>query len=460
LPWSRWHWTIVAGLGITWILDGLEVTIVGTIGPRLQESAGLGLSTQQVGLSATAYLVGAVAGALGFGYATDRFGRKRMFLATLGVYVAATVLTAFSWDFASFAAFRVLTGIGIGGEYAAINSAIDELIPSRRRGWVDIGINGTWWLGTMLGSAASLALLDPRFFDPHIGWRLAFGCGAVLAVVVLFLRASLPESPRWLVMHGRADEAERVVAAIERSVAGACPGGLPAPSGSIVLVTNRRPGDLAAVARTMLQRYPARTAVALTLMITQAFLYNAIFFTEALVLTTFYGVPSRSVGLYIFPFAFGNLLGPLVLGHLFDRVGRRPMIAVTYIGSGLLLAVTGWLFARGALDANTITLAWSVVFFFASAGASAAYLNVSEVFPLEIRAMAIAVVYAVGTLAGGALAPALFGALIATKSAHAVFGGYVLGAAMMIAGGAIALKFNVEAARRMLEDVAPPLGAG
>jgi MFS family permease len=459
LPWSKWHWTVVIGLGITWILDGLEVTIVGAIGPRLTETAGLGLSAQQVGIAASTYLVGAVVGALAFGYATDRFGRKRMFLVTLGGYVVATLLTATSWNFLSFAVFRLLTGIGIGGEYAAINSTIDELIPSARRGWVDLAINGTWWFGTMLGSAASLVLLDPRLFDPHLGWRLAFGCGALLAVVILFLRASLPESPRWLAVHGRHDEANEIVTAIERTVSAQTGAPLPPSRGSIQFARRVRGGDLAAVAHGMLQRYPKRTVLALALMVTQAFLYNAIFFTQALVLATFFHVPSQSVGLFIFPFAIGNLLGPLLLGHFFDVIGRRAMIALTYIGSGLLLALTGWLFVRGVFDATTITLAWSIVFFFASAGASAAYLTVSEIFPLEIRAMAIAIVYAAGTLVGGVLAPTLFGFLISTKSPQAVFGGYLLGAGMMVAGGLVELVIGVEASRRMLEDVAAPLSA-
>jgi MFS family permease len=459
LPWSRWHWTVVIGLGITWILDGLEVTIVGAVGPRLEEPAGLSLGAQQVGFAASTYLLGAVVGALGFGYATDRWGRKRMFLVTLGAYVVATLLTACSWNFASFSVFRLLTGIGIGGEYAAINSTIDELIPSLRRGWADLAINGTWWFGTLLGSAASIVLLDPRLVDPHFGWRLAFGIGATLAVVILVLRRSLPESPRWLALHGREAEAEAVVTEIERRVEREYGRPLPEVRASIALIRRVRGGDLGAVARTLFVRYPRRTAVSLALMITQAFLYNAIFFTEALVLSTFFSVPSQNIGYYIFPFAIGNLLGPLVLGHFFDTLGRRRMIALTYVGSGVLLAVSAWLFANGVFNATTITLAWSVIFFFASAGASAAYLTVSETFPLEIRAMAIAVVYAVGTLAGGVLAPALFGALVASKSVAAVAAGYLLGAAMMIGGGIVEWFWGIEAARRMLEEVAAPLSA-
>jgi MFS family permease len=459
LPWSRWHWTVVIGLGITWILDGLEVTLVGSVGPRLQDRATLGLSAADVGLSATAYLAGAVAGALVFGYLTDRFGRRKLFIVTLGWYIAATLLTATSWNVWSFVVFRFLTGLGIGGEYGAINSTIDELIPSAKRGFVDLAINGTYWLGAMLGSGASILLLDPHVVDQRWGWRVAFGIGALLAFGVVFLREGLPESPRWLLTHDRAAAAERTVAAIERTVR-AQRGGreLPAPRGSLDLDPARRHG-LADVWRTMLRTYPQRSIVVLALMIAQAFLYNAFFFTESLLLTTFFAVPAKNVGYYIFPFAAGNLLGAVLLGPLFDRVGRKPMIVLTYGGSGLLLLATGWAFERGLLDATTITLCWCVTFFFASAGASAAYLTVSEIFPLEIRAMAIALVYSVGTLAGGALGPALFGALIATRSAGAVFAGYGLATALMVAAAGLELWLGVEGAGRTLEAIAAPLGA-
>ena len=459
LPWSRWHWTIVVGLGITWILDGLEVTIVGSIGSRLQDAQALGLSAEQVGFSATAYLVGAVAGSLGFGYLTDKFGRKKLFLVTLGWYLVATLLTAFSWDALSFLCCRFLTGLGIGGEYAAINSTIDELIPSQRRGWVDLAINGTYWFGAILGSGASIALLDPRLVDQHIGWRIAFGIGAVLAVSIVFIREGIPESPRWLLTHGRAREAGETLDRIEATIR-AQNGGreLPEPIGTIEIDTDRKHG-FGDVARTMLQTYPQRSIVAFSLMVAQAFLYNAIFFTESLVLSNFFGVPAQNVGYYIFPFALGNLLGPLLLGRFFDSVGRKPMIAGTYALSGALLLVTGLLFARGALDATTITLCWCVTFFVASAGASAAYLTVSEIFPLEIRAMAIALVYSVGTLVGGAVGPALFGALIATKSPGSVFIGYAIGACAMLAAAAVELTLGIEAANRKLEDIAAPLSA-
>lgn len=448
----------MTALGITWILDGLEVTVVGAIGPRLEEPAGLGLSATQVGEAATAYLVGAVLGALVFGDLTDRFGRKRLFMVTLGWYLVFTLATASSWSFWSFLFFRALAGIGIGGEYAAINSAIDELIPSAQRGWADLAINGTWWLGTILGSAASLLLLNPQVIDASIGWRLVFVLGAVLAIAILLVRRTLPESPRWLLLHGRSGEAAEIVWAVERTVERETATALPPAKGSVSIGASA-PSGLRAVALAMLQRYPKRTIVSLALMIAQAFLYNAIFFTESLVLSTFFHVPSSSVGAYLIPFAVGNLLGPLMLGRLFDVIGRKTMIAATYAISGGLLIATGIAFVNGLLDATTMTIAWSVMFFFASAGASSAYLTVSETFPLETRAMAIGVVYSVGTLVGGALAPTLFGALIATHAPAAVFHGYLVGAGAMLAAAVVEVLLGVEAARRMLEDIAPPLAA-
>jgi MFS family permease len=459
LPWSGWHVKVIVGLGITWILDGLEVTIVGSIGSRLQDRTTLGLSASDVGESATAYLIGAVIGALGFGYLTDRFGRKKLFLVTLTWYLAATLLTAGSWNFASFAFFRFLTGLGIGGEYSAINSTIDELIPAKRRGAVDLGINGTFWFGAILGSAASLVLLNPHFVDQQYGWRIAFGIGAVIAVAILFLRGSIPESPRWLLGHGRAAEAERVLAGIEGHVRASTRAAVPrAPEATLVIDPDRR-HSLGDVWHAMVRTFPERTVVAFALMISQAFLYNAIFFTESLVLSSFFGVPPQDVGYYIFPFAVGNLAGPLLLGPLFDRIGRKAMISTTYGLSAALLLGTGLLFVHGLLDARTIALCWSIVFFFASAGASSAYLTVSETFPVEIRAMAIAIVYGVGTLAGGALAPTVFAALIATASRERVFEGYIGAAVLMFGAAAIELIYGVEAAGRRLEDVAAPLAA-
>jgi MFS family permease len=460
LPWSNWHWRVVVALGITWILDGLEVTIVGTLGARLTEPEALGLTDVQVGSIGSFYIVGAVLGALIFGWLTDRLGRKKLFMVSLGWYTVFTVLSGFAWDYPTFALCRFLTGMGIGGEYSAINSAIDELIPARRRGWTDLAINSSWWIGTIVGSALSLLLLDPRVFPVALGWRLAFFLGAFIALAVLWLRREVPESPRWLMTHGRIEEAEAIVRRIEETVRASLGGRpLPAARGTKVTIDTGRTISLGQAARTMGRVYPSRTFLALTLMVTQAFLYNAIFFTEALVLTRFFGVPSGSVGLYIFPFAIGNLLGPWLLGGLFDVVGRRPMIALTYAISGVLLALTGFWFMNGQLTATTITICWSVIFFFASAGASSAYLTASEIFPIEIRAMAIAIVYSVGTLVGGGVAPVLFGALIESGSPERVFYGYLLGAALMILGGVVELVLGVPAERKSLEEIAPPLSS-
>jgi MFS family permease len=448
---------VVIGLGITWILDGLEVTMVANVGSRLEDTNTLALSVLDVTQAASAYLFGAVVGALVFGYLTDRFGRKKLFLVTLVWYLVSTLLTAFSWNFESFAFFRFLTGLGIGGEYSAINSTIDELIPAARRGIVDLAINGTYWFGAILGSAATIVLLDPHFVDQQYGWRIAFGIGAVLAIAIVFVRKAIPESPRWLLMHDRVDEANATIVQIEAAVARDV-GALPPAHGTLA-IDPKRTHSLTDVWQTMIRTYPKRTIVAFSLMIAQAFLYNAIFFTESLVLGTFFHVPAQRVGYYIFPFALGNLLGPLVLGHFFDTVGRRVMIAGTYAFSGLGLIITGLLFVNGALDATTITICWCVIFFVASAGASSAYLTASEIFPLEVRAMAIAIVYAVGTLAGGVAAPALFGVLIATKEPKMVFIGYAIGALAMIIAAAVQWFFGIEAAGKKLEDIAMPLGA-
>jgi MFS family permease len=459
LPWARWHWLVVVALGVTWILDGLEVTIVGSLGAVLEEPGTLGLSPTQVGLAATAYIFGAIAGALFFGHLTDRLGRKKLFLVTLGVYLVATALTACSWSFASFACFRALTGFGIGGECAAMNSAIDELLPARVRGFADIALNGTYWLGAALGAAASALLLNPRVVGHRLGWRLAFGLGAMLGAAILLIRRLLPESPRWLLVHGRAREADEVVHDIEARVMRERKlSSLPPPRRTL-RITLRPHTRLADVARVLAGPYRRRTQLGLSLMIAQAFFYNAIFFTYALILSRFYGVAPEHIGWYIIPFATGNAFGPLLMGRLFDSVGRRPMIVATYALSGLLLIVTGWLFARGLLNAVTQTILWSAIFFIASAAASSAYLTVSEVFPLEIRAMAIAVFYAVGTGVGGLVAPPLFGHLIASGSRAALFGGYVFGALLMLGAAVVAWRLGVKAERRSLEEIAQPLSA-
>ena len=456
LPWSRWHWLVVIALGITWVLDGLEVTLAGAIGAVLKRTDTLALSDAQIGASATFYLIGAVTGALLFGYATDRLGRKRLFTITLLVYLTATALTAFSWSFASYALFRALTGAGIGGEYSAINSAIDELIPARVRGRVDLIINASFWIGAAIGSAAVIGLLDTGVVPISLGWRMAFGIGAVLGTIVIFLRHAIPESPRWLMTHGREAEAEQIMLSIERRIGG--PERLPPATGTI-RIQPRSHTPLREIWNAIAIRHRARSWLAMALMTSQAFFYNAIFFTYSLVLVTFYGLPAQKVGLYLFPFALGNFVGPLLLGRLFDTVGRRTMITITYALSGMLLALSGWLFQRGLLTAQTQALAWTVIFFVASAAASSAYLTVSEIFPLEIRGFAIAIFYAMGTLVGGVAAPFIFGLLIQTGSRTALFKGYLAGAVLMIAAAVIEAVIGVRAEQQSLESISAPLSS-
>jgi MFS family permease len=458
LPWSRWHWRVVLALGVTWLLDGLEVTVVGSLGAALQRPEVLGLSAREVGLSGSAYIAGAVPGALVFGWLADRWGRKRLFLITLGVYLVGTVATAFAFDFASFALLRFVTGLGIGGEYAAINSAIDELIPARVRGTVDLAINGTFWIGAALGAALSLVLLDTRLFPPAWGWRVAFGLGAMLGLGVVLVRRHLPESPRWLVVHGRPDRAEEEMAAIEAAVASRH-GPLASPREALSVML-RPPPSWREIARVLASRYRRRALLGTILMASQAFFYNALFFTYALVLSRFYGVPDQRVGMYIFPFALGNFLGPLLLGPLFDRIGRRAMIASTYLATGLGLLVVAALFRAGWLDATSQALCWAALFFVASAAASSAYLTVSEIFPLEIRAISISIFYALGTGIGGFIGPALFGVLIEAGSRDALFAGYALAAALMCGAGLAVVWLGVDAERKPLEEIAPPLSAG
>jgi MFS family permease len=456
LPWGRFHTLVVVALGITWILDGLEVTLAGSVAGALRQSPVLQFSGTDVGFIGSAYLAGAVLGAVFFGWLTDRLGRKKLFFITLAVYLTATAATAFSWDLWSFALFRFITGAGIGGEYAAINSTIQELVPARVRGWTDLVINGSFWVGAAAGAAASVVLLDPALLPVDMGWRAAFLIGALLALIILFMRTWLPESPRWLITHGRAAEAVAVIDGIEDRFRRAGHELAPGPFPKIRLRA-RTHTPLSEIVSTLFQAHRQRTFVGLALMASQAFFYNAIFFTYALVLTEFYGVRADHVGWYILPFAAGNFLGPVFLGRLFDTVGRRAMIAFTYAASGVLLAATGWLFERNLLSASSLTACWMVIFFFASAAASSAYLTVSETFPLEIRALAIALFYAVGTGLGGIAGPLLFGALIETGSRAGVFGGYLLGAALMLAAAVVAALWGVAAERKPLESVARPL---
>ena len=456
LPWGRFHTLVVVALGVTWILDGLEVTLTGAISGALKASPVLHFSNTEVGLASSFYLAGAVIGAVFFGWLTDRLGRRKLFFITLALYLTATAATALSWDVASFALFRFLTGAGIGGEYTAINSTIQELTPARVRGFTDLVINGSFWIGAAMGAGGSIVLLDPAWIDPELGWRLAFLIGALLAFIILFMRMWIPESPRWLMTHGHADRAQAAIAAIEAGFR-ARGHSLPPPQAPPVRLRVRDHTPLREVAETLFRRHRQRALVGLSLMAAQAFFYNAIFFTYALVLTDFFGIAADAVGWYLLPFAAGNFLGPLLLGRLFDTIGRRPMIAFTYAASGILLAVSGYLFMRGVLSAPLQTLAWMVIFFFASAAASAAYLTVSETFPLEIRALAIACFYALGTAIGGIVGPLLFGVLIDTGSRVSIFGGYLLGSALMVAAAAIALRWGVAAERKPLETVARPL---
>jgi MFS family permease len=458
LPWGRFQSLVVAALGITWILDGLEVTLVGALAGALKESPVLKFSNTDVGLASSAYLAGAVTGALFFGWLTDRLGRKKLFFITLAVYLLATAATAFSWNLWSFALFRFVTGAGIGGEYTAINSTIQELVPARVRGWTDLAINGSFWLGAAMGAAGSIILLEPGLLPSDLGWRLAFGIGAALSLVILFMRFWLPESPRWLATHGRLREAEAIVADIEARFVQAGHQLSAGPFSQIRLQT-RSHTPIAEVIATLWRTQRQRTYVGLTLMASQAFFYNAIFFTYALVLTDFYGVPADHVGWYILPFAAGNFLGPALLGRLFDTVGRRPMITLTYAISGLLLAITGYLFVTDVLSVVALTVAWSIIFFFASAAASSAYLTVSENFPIEIRALAIAFFYAIGTGIGGVIGPWLMGYLIESGSRQRVFAGYLLGAGLMLVAAAVMARWGVAAERKSLEAVARPLAA-
>jgi MFS family permease len=455
LSWGRFHTLVIVALGITWILDGLEVTLAGAVSGALKASPTLRLDEAQIGMAASAYLSGAVLGALLFGWLTDRFGRKRLFFVTLGVYVFATATTALSTDFAMFTICRFFTGAGIGGEYSAINSAIQELIPARYRGRTDLGVNGSFWVGAALGGVGSSILLQPGRLPPDMGWRAAFAIGALLGVAILLLRGFLPESPRWLLLHGRADEAERVLAVVERNAG--CSENATATLPRLRLRIRSRTVSFVDLGVSLFRQYPRRAALGLVLMTSQAFCYNAIFFTYALVLDHFYAVPPERVGLYLVPFALGNFLGPLVLGRYFDIWGRRQMIATTYAMSGLLLGATAILFVAGVLTAATQTLAWMLVFFFASAAASSAYLVVSESFPVEVRALSIALFYALGTGIGGIGAPWLFGVLIGTGSPTAIAWGYALGAVLMIVASVVTLWLGIAAERKPLEEVARPL---
>jgi MFS family permease len=458
LPWGQFHWIVLAALGITWILDGLEVTLTGSISGVLGDPHTLHFSNAQIGLLGSAYVAGAVLGSLVFGYATDRWGRKQLVFVTLMTYLLGVLLTAFSWNLWSFMLFRFITGAGIGGEYAAINSAIDEIIPARLRGRVDLAVNGTYWIGAAIGSISTIWLLNPAIFPVNVGWRIGFGAGAVIGLGILFLRGAVPESPRWLVLRGRREEAEIIVSDIEEKLEEQLGETLPEPKQSLRVQPHDKVG-IAKILKAMFTTYRHRTILGLALMVSQAFLFNAIFFTYALVLTEFYRIPGHETGLYLLPFAAGNFLGPIFLGRYFDSIGRKFMITATYGLSGLLLMAAGWLFLTNHLTAETQTALWTCIFFFASTAASAAYLTVSEIFPLETRGLAIAIFYSLGTGIGGIIAPWFFGSLIGTGSRPAIFIGYSVAAALMLGAALVELLIGVASEGKSLEEIAMPLSA-
>ncbi|TCC66491.1 MFS transporter [Kribbella pittospori] len=462
LPWTRFHWMIVVGLGVSWILDGLEIQLVSLVGNVLKEPETLHLTTSEVGLMASVYLAGEVVGALVFGRLTDKWGRRSLFIITLMVYLVASGLAGLSWDIYSLLFFRFIAGMGIGGEYAAINSAIDELIPSKFRGRVDIGINGTYWAGALIGSAVGLVFLNEDIIPIEWGWRLCFLIGPVMGLMIIYLRRHIPESPRWLMTHGRVEEAERTVDEIEETVRRQGGELREVTDDEAINVIDYPPVTYREIARVMLRDYRSRSFLGFSMMVTQAFLYNAIFFTYALVLKAYFGLNDSSIALYFFPFAIGNLAGPLLLGHFFDTIGRRKMILGTYSVSAVVLFITALLFNAGALSAVTLTLLWCVVFFFASAGASSAYLTVSEIFPIELRGQAISFFFAISQLTGGVIAPFLFASLIGEGDNPArgpLTVGYIIGAAVMLIGGLIAWFFGVDAEGKSLENIAKPLSA-
>ena len=456
LPWSRWHLKIIIALGTSWLLDGLEVTLAGSLSAILQDKKALGLSDAQVGNAATSYLAGAVLGAMLFGYLTDRFGRRKLFLITLATYATATAASAFSWNFFSFMLFRFVTGMGIGGEYAAINSAVDEFVPSKVRGTVDLIVNGTFWVGAALGSLAAMVLLSGKFLPADTGWRAAFGVGAILGAAVFYLRLHVPESPRWLMLRGDEDKANEIVDAIEKDVAKTA-GDLQPPEDKKLKLEVRDHTPLSDVFRSMWKDNRERSLLGLSLMIGQSFFYNAVFFTYGLVLAKFYHVNAKNVPLHLLPLALGNFAGPVVFGKLFDSVGRKPMITATYGATGILLVAMAVPFGMGALSPLVLGICLCVIFFIASSAASAAYLTVSEIFPLEIRAFAIAIFYASGTLIGGVGAPSLFGVLIQSGSRWHVSWGYILGGILMIVGAIAEWKVGVKAEGQSLESISQPI---
>ena len=458
LPWSRFHWRVVIGLGGVWILDGLEVTMVGNVASRLTEpGSGIELTAGEIGIAAAIYVAGACLGALFFGQLTDRFGRKKLFILTLVVYLAATVATAFAFAPWYFFITRFFTGAGIGGEYAAINSAIDELIPARVRGRVDLMINGSYWLGAAVGAAGALLLLNTSVFPMDVGWRVAFGIGAVFGLAVLLVRRNVPESPRWLFIHGRQEEAERIVGQIEQAVQSETNAPLPEPEGESLTIRQRKTIPFREIAKVAFTRYPKRAVLGLALFIGQAFLYNGVTFNLGTLLSGFYDVASGTVPVFYAVWAMSNFIGPIVLSRFFDTVGRKAMIAFSYLGSSAIAVVLAVVFVTEAGGIWMFMLVLGLCFFLASAGASAAYLTVSEIFPMETRALAIAFFYAVGTAVGGITGPLLFGQLIESGVRGQVMLSFLIGAAVMALGGVVELMWGVKAEGKRLEDLALPL---
>jgi MFS family permease len=457
LPWGGWHARIITALGTSWLLDGLEVTLVGSLSGILESKSGLSLTDPQVSAAATTYLAGAVTGAILFGYLTDRLGRKKLFLVTLATYSLATIASAFSWNFFSFSVFRLFTGLGIGGEYSAINSAVDELIPGKVRGTVDLVVNGTFWVGATIGAGASMLLLHGHLFPPATGWRYAFGVGGTLGILVLVLRLYVPESPRWLMLRGYEDKANKVVEDVEAKVSKSDPGKLPQLEGKKLKIAVRDHTPWKDIFQSMLGENRKRSFLALVLMVGQSFFFNAVFFTYGLMVKKFFHISNNDLPLHLLPFAMASFFGPILLGRLFDKVGRKPMITATYGLAGLLLAGTLFPFLQGSLGPRGLGICFTIIFFIASSAASAAYLTVSEIFPLEIRAFAIAIFYAIGTLIGGVGAPLLFGVLIATGSKPLVSVGYLIGAILMLCGGLCEHLIGIEAAGKSLESVSKPL---
>lgn len=459
LPWAKFHWLIVIGLGTVWILDGLEVTLVGSVAGRLTENgSGIDIGAAQIGTAAAFYVAGACLGALFFGQLTDRFGRKKLFMISLGIYLVATAATALSFAPWYFFIARFITGAGIGGEYAAINSAIDELIPARVRGRVDLMINGSYWVGAAAGALIALFFLDTDIFAKDLGWRFAFGSGLVLGLLILLVRRNVPESPRWLFIHGREEEAERIVDGIEEDIEDETGEDLEEVEDSIE-VRQRERIPFRTIARTAFKVYPKRSTLGLALFLGQAFLYNAVTFDLGTLLGKYFDISSGNVPYYFAVFAVGNFLGPLTLGRLFDTVGRKPMIAFSYLASATILTLTGILFAGGAISVYVFMALIGVTFFLASSGASSAYLTVSEIFPMETRALAIAFFYAIGTAAGGISGPLLFGHLIDSGSTSTVAIGFYIGAVTMAIGGLTEIAFGVKAEQQELESIAKPLTA-